>query len=204
MHPRIRRQRLGLALLASGYALSAQAQAPCPAVTNMVITSTLTTATVTATPTPNTPNYIIICTLVPVGVTFNSVLVSTPQYTFTGMSPGTQYAICINTLCTGGSVQGSTCAGVRTALAAVAPALAAQISLHPNPAHGSATLTLPAGLRGKGGEWALVNCLGQTVRHQLLAAAPESVLDLNDLAPGVYAARLRAGGEMVIKRLVVQ
>ncbi|MFD2721202.1 T9SS type A sorting domain-containing protein [Hymenobacter monticola] len=75
------------------------------------------------------------------------------------------------------------------------------IGLFPNPAHGRATVQLPAGA----GPAALtvLDALGRPVRTQI-ATASKADLDLTGLAPGLYAVRVQAGGTTATRRLVVE
>jgi len=87
------------------------------------------------------------------------------------------------------------------ALGTAAEALAAQVLLYPNPAHGTATLHVPAALRT--GPAVLLNALGQTVRLLTLGSAGTTV-DLRGLAAGVYTLRLTAATGTITRRLVVE
>ena len=95
----------------------------------------------------------------------------------------------------------------QTALA-TAPVLAVEaISVYPNPAHSSFTVTMP-GVTGASAVHAeLVNTLGQVV-HQQVAALPASGASFHmstaELAAGVYVLRLQAGATTLTKRVVVQ
>ncbi len=82
-------------------------------------------------------------------------------------------------------------------LASVA-AQAAGGQLYPNPAHGTATLHLPAGADRQ--PLALLDALGREVRRYPAPTGNEATLDLRGLAPGVYVLRGGAGSQ----RLVVE
>jgi hypothetical protein len=95
----------------------------------------------------------------------------------------------------------------RTALAAAAPAaLAGVASLYPNPAHGNATLLLPAAVRA--GQPSLVQVrtsLGQVVRTAVQpAGAAELVLPLDGLAPGLYTVQAHTAVGIISRRLTVE
>ena len=91
---------------------------------------------------------------------------------------------------------------------ATAPALTAeQVTLYPNPAHGSFAVRLPGVAGALAVQAELLNALGQVVRRQA-AALPASGATLTvpttELAAGVYTLRLRAGTVSLAKRVVIQ
>ncbi|HEX8329897.1 MAG TPA: T9SS type A sorting domain-containing protein [Hymenobacter sp.] len=85
-------------------------------------------------------------------------------------------------------------------------ALAATVSLSPNPAHGTFTLGVPAGnLRTASAT--LINALGQVVQTRQLnlpAAGGKADFDVSRLAAGVYSLSLKSGNDLVVKRVVVE
>ena len=91
---------------------------------------------------------------------------------------------------------------------ATAPAALAQLAtVYPNPAHGTATLRLPAALRGtQATPVTVVDNLGRTVLTRTLAAGTAETLELPlaGLAPGIYSVLARTSAGLVAKRLVVQ
>ena len=96
-----------------------------------------------------------------------------------------------------------------TALAGTAPALAQQIGLYPNPAHGRFTLSLPALPGTAAVQVSLRNALGQSVLAPctlpLTASGAITGFDTNTLAPGVYLLQLSAEGlAPVTKRIVLE
>ena len=97
--------------------------------------------------------------------------------------------------------------GVRAALAAGTTLTAADMTLYPNPAHGTFTVLLPAAAATISVRAELLNPLGQVVRHQ--TAAPSATdarlaVDTAGLAGGVYTLRLRVGRTTVARRVVIQ
>lgn len=98
----------------------------------------------------------------------------------------------------------------RTQSGALAPAPAALAQLagvYPNPAHGTATLLLPAALRGgQPTPVQVLNSLGQVVLRRTLPAGATAVLELplTGLAPGIYAVRAQTAAGQVVKRLTVE
>jgi hypothetical protein len=93
------------------------------------------------------------------------------------------------------------------ALATAGPALAAQASIYPNPAHAAFTLTLPPVAGATHATATLLNTLGQVVNTRLLplpAGGATAAYSTAGLAAGVYALRLQAGGETAILRVVVE
>ena len=89
-----------------------------------------------------------------------------------------------------------------------APAALAQLaSVYPNPARGTATLLLPAALRGtQATAVTVVDNVGRVVLARTLAAGTTETLELplGSLAPGVYSVLARTAAGLVAKRLVVQ
>ena len=84
-------------------------------------------------------------------------------------------------------------------------ALAATVSLYPNPAHQSFQLNVPTGLRAASAT--LSNALGQVVQsRQLSLPATGGTTDFNvsSLAPGIYTLVLKSGADLVVKRVVVE
>ncbi|GAB3858745.1 hypothetical protein GCM10028822_34210 [Hymenobacter terrigena] len=83
-------------------------------------------------------------------------------------------------------------------------ALAATVSLYPNPTHQSFQLTVPTGLRAASAT--LSNSLGQVVqsRQLNLPAAGTTDFNVSSLAPGVYTLTLKSGADLVVKRVVVE
>ena len=96
----------------------------------------------------------------------------------------------------------------RRVLATAPGALTPRISVYPHPAPGTATLLLPAVLRGKKATAvSVVDNLGREVLTRTLAIGTGETLDLplGTLAPSVHSvqAHTTAAG-LVAKRLVVQ
>ena len=92
-------------------------------------------------------------------------------------------------------------------LATAPAALARLASVYPNPASGTATLLLPAALRGgQATAVQVVDYLGRVVLARTLAAGAAQTLELPlaALAPGVYAVQARTAAGLVVKRLVVE
>lgn len=92
-------------------------------------------------------------------------------------------------------------------LSATSAALAAVVSVYPNPARERVSVSLP-GLRGSSQvQVELCNALGQVVlRQQAALPASGTTLTLNTagMATGVYLVRLSAGELRVAKRLVIE
>ena len=95
---------------------------------------------------------------------------------------------------------------LRNPLATRNEALAATVALYPSPAHQRFTLSVPAGnLHAASAR--LLNALGQVVRTRQLnlpAAGGTTDFDVSNLAVGVYSLELRAGNDLVVKRVVVE
>ncbi len=131
-------------------------------------------------------------------------------HTATGLLPNTAYRVSVTGLCaTATAPRGRSRPATldfSTVLSARNPALAAQVQLYPNPAHTSATLEVPAALRGAAGATAtLYNGLGQVVRRLPVAAgAAPVVLDVAGLPTGRYLLRLDTAFGTIGKALVVE
>ena len=85
-------------------------------------------------------------------------------------------------------------------------ALAATVSLYPNPAHQRFKLAVPAGSLD-GAAASLINALGQVVQTRQLslsAAGGIADFDVSRLAAGVYSLQLKSGNDLVVKRVVVE
>ena len=85
-------------------------------------------------------------------------------------------------------------------------ALAAAVSVAPNPAHQRFTLRVPAGSLGVASA-TLRNALGQVVATRQLslpAAGGSTEFDVSRLAAGIYTLSLQSGGDLVVKRVVVE
>ena len=89
-----------------------------------------------------------------------------------------------------------------TPTATASPAALAGLRLLPNPAHGRATVLLPA--VGGMATLAILDALGRTIRTQAAATNAPAELDLTGLAPGLYAVRVQAGAATATQRLVVE
>lgn len=91
-------------------------------------------------------------------------------------------------------------------LATASNALAAGVSVYPNPARGSFTVLMPAVAGARSVEASLFNSLGQRVSTQttsLPAAGTQLLIDAKGLASGVYQLRLRAGDALITKRVTI-
>jgi CARDB/Secretion system C-terminal sorting domain len=96
--------------------------------------------------------------------------------------------------------------GLSTVTATRNEALAAAVSVAPNPAHQRFTLGVPAGsLRTASAT--LANTLGQVVATRQLnlpAAGGSTDFDVSRLAAGIYTLTLQSGNDLVVKRVVVE
>jgi hypothetical protein len=87
---------------------------------------------------------------------------------------------------------------------AVKTAHLAALMLAPNPAHGTATVQLPAVPGATTATLTVLDALGRPVHTQTAATNSTAALDLTGLAPGLYAVRVAAGGSTATQRLVVE
>jgi hypothetical protein len=78
---------------------------------------------------------------------------------------------------------------------------AESMGLFPNPAHGRATVQLPAGAGPA--TLTVLDALGRPV-HTQTTTGSQAELDLSGLTPGLYAVRVQAGGTAATQRLVVK
>ena len=78
------------------------------------------------------------------------------------------------------------------------------IGLFPSPAHGRATVQLPAIPGAATATLTVLDALGRPVRTQMAATNSKAALDLTGLAPGLYAVRVTAGGSTATHKLVVE
>jgi hypothetical protein len=81
------------------------------------------------------------------------------------------------------------------------------IALYPNPARNQATVQIPAVPGVSQVQATLLNGLGQVVYRQeapLAAAGTRLLLNVQGMAPGVYAVRLQMGGASTVQRLVIE
>jgi len=91
----------------------------------------------------------------------------------------------------------------RRALATASAAVAAQVSLYPNPASEVVQLRMPVKLAQPGGVVRVLNSLGQVVREQDWSASHTDLV-LGPLAVGVYSVRVQTKEGVVTKRLMVR
>ncbi|MDB5236000.1 MAG: hypothetical protein JWR44_2993, partial [Hymenobacter sp.] len=92
-------------------------------------------------------------------------------------------------------------------LASAPAALARLATVYPNPARGSATLLLPAALRGNQTvAVSVVDNVGREVLSRTMAVGTTETMELPiaGLAPGVYSVLARTQAGLVAKRLVVE
>lgn len=129
--------------------------------------------------------------------------------TTTALAAGTSYAFAVTSAQAQALLLGRFTVQFAPAapLAATSAALAASVSVYPNPARAQATVAVP-GLAGTTAvQVELLNALGQVVlRRQaaLPAGGTQLVLPTAELASGVYVVRLTAGELRVTKRLTLE
>ena len=79
------------------------------------------------------------------------------------------------------------------------------LAVYPNPAHGRATIQLPALPGATTATLTVLDALGRTLRIQPAALNAKAELDLAGLPAGLYAVRVQAGGSTTAtRRLVVE
>ena len=178
----------------------------CPAPTGLALTNlSATSATLTFTAAAGATNYTVIYT--PAGGTAQTQTVTASPVTLVNLTPNTLYNVSVITNCTGGQTSPAVTTTFSTSVLAVRSALAGgYLTVFPNPAHRVFTLSLPA-LNSSTAHLELVNTLGQAVRQQtvtLTAGGTLTLVDVSELATGVYTVRVRAGNETAITRLVIE
>ncbi|WP_226164016.1 fibronectin type III domain-containing protein [Hymenobacter terricola] len=183
----------------------------CAAPTGATAASTgPTTARVSFTPTAGVTSYTVTYT-----AAGGSAQTLTPNPTaspvvLTGLLPGVAYTVTVASNCPSGPASLPVLATFATPLASRSGALADQLSLYPNPAHHSATLTVPAALLRQASLLTLSDALGRTVRQRYVtptagtAADTRAELDLTGLPTGVYLVRLLSNAGPLTKRLVIE
>ncbi|UOQ98875.1 T9SS type A sorting domain-containing protein [Hymenobacter sp. 5317J-9] len=87
-------------------------------------------------------------------------------------------------------------------ITATATGLNKNVGLFPDPAHGRATVQLPAATGTA--TLTILDALGRTLRTQTVPANSKADLDLTGLAPGLYALRIAAGADTATRRLMVE
>jgi hypothetical protein len=81
------------------------------------------------------------------------------------------------------------------------------VSVYPNPAHQSFTVTIPAVSSARKAQVDIINTLGQVVRTQavnLNTTLTQATIDAANLATGLYTVRVRTGQETATVRLTIQ
>ena len=78
------------------------------------------------------------------------------------------------------------------------------LEISPNPAHGCASVQLPALPAAATATLTVLDALGRTLHTQTAAPYTRIDLDLTGLAAGLYAVRVQAGAATVTRRLVVE
>jgi hypothetical protein len=137
-----------------------------------------------------------------------TVTATASPVTLTGLTPGTAYTVSVASACLGSTTSSASTTLTTPVVTATQSAFAAgQVSVAPNPAHGSFTLTLPALGSQRVAQATLLNVLGQAVAARtiaLTATGATAEFDTRALAPGMYVLRLVAGSETVVQRVAVE
>ncbi|MGI4834093.1 MAG: T9SS type A sorting domain-containing protein [Janthinobacterium lividum] len=89
-----------------------------------------------------------------------------------------------------------------TALPTRSPTLQAALGLYPNPAHGAATVRVPAGTGPA--TLTLLDALGRVVRVTAAPAGADYLLGLTGVAPGIYTLRVQVGDALATHKLAVE
>jgi hypothetical protein len=176
----------------------------CPAPTSLTVTNlTATSATVSFVGGASATGYTV--TTSPATTTYT---VTASPVVLTGLTAGTAYTVSVASACLG-STTSTASVGLTTPTptATLSAFAAGQVSVAPNPARGSFTLTLPALGSQRVAQATLLNVLGQAVAARtiaLTATGATAEFDTRALAPGMYVLRLVAGTETVVQRVAVE
>lgn len=90
-----------------------------------------------------------------------------------------------------------------TALPVRSTTITAEDALYPNPAHGAATVRVPAA-DAASATLTLLDAVGRAVRTQAATSGTTSAFDLTGVAPGIYALRMQAGKSVATQKLIVE
>ncbi len=128
-----------------------------------------------------------------------------------GLRPNTAYAVTVVANCAANSASPPSAAASFTTPLTARAALAAQVGLFPNPAHHTATLTVPAVLLRQAALLTLRDALGRAVQQRFVSPVPgnpaaEARADLNltGLPPGLYTLRLLTSEGPIVRQLLVE
>ena len=91
-----------------------------------------------------------------------------------------------------------------TATATHISALAAGVTVYPNPAHNRVTIHIPIIPGTATAALTILDALGRAIRTQTAPTNARAALDLTGLVPGLYAVRVTAGAATATQRLVVE
>ncbi|HET9503483.1 MAG TPA: fibronectin type III domain-containing protein [Hymenobacter sp.] len=176
----------------------------CPAPSGLTVSNlTATSATVSFVGGASATGYTV--TTSPATTTYTA---TASPVNLTGLAPGTTYTVSVVSACLGNTTSTATVSLTTTTPTATQSAFAAgQVSVAPNPAHGSFTLTLPALGSQRTAQATLLNVLGQAVATRtiaLTATGATAEFSTRALAPGMYVLRLVAGAETVVQRVAVE
>ncbi|RZK63321.1 MAG: T9SS type A sorting domain-containing protein [Hymenobacter sp.] len=122
------------------------------------------------------------------------------------LAAGTHYAFSLATA-TAGNGRFALVFRPAGVLATQAAFSAGQVSIFPNPAHGSFAVLLPPVAGQRAVQATLLSVLGQPVLSRsiaLTAAGATAEFDTHSLAPGVYVLRLTAGDQSLVQRVTVE
>jgi hypothetical protein len=122
------------------------------------------------------------------------------------LSAGTHHAFTLATA-TAGNGRFSLVFRPAGILATQAALSAGQVSIFPNPAHGSFSVLLPPVAGQRAVQATLLSVLGQAVLNRSIAlttAGATAEFDTHSLAPGVYVLRLTAGDQTLVQRVTVE
>ena len=186
---------------------------PCPAPGSVAVSSlapTSATVAFAAAAAGPAPRYTVVATPTAGGPPVVASGSASPL-ALTGLQPNTAYTVTVVANCTVNATSPpSAGVAIRTPLGTTPAALGAQLGLYPNPAHQSATLTLPAALlRGHSASAELLDGLGRTVLALPLPPATgpgeqRHTLPLAGLPVGLYVLRVRTAQGVATRQLVVE
>lgn len=133
------------------------------------------------------------------GANENTVTANTNPYTLNGLEANTTYTVRVRAICTDGVSNWSTTVTFTTNNVGIADINASTISLYPNPASATVTLT---GIEGAT-KVTLVDLNGRTAGEWTVKNG-ELTIDVTDLAQGAYFVRIVGEQMNAIRKLIVK
>jgi hypothetical protein len=143
------------------------------------------------------------------GTTPITITVPASPFTLTGLTANTTYNITIVANYANGATSTEVLFSFRVPFGSASRASLGNgvLSVFPNPAHRSFTLTLPAITGARVAQVTLINSLGQQVQSrsiELNADGTQTLMTVADLATGIYTLKVQAGAQSATQQVVLQ